>query len=415
MAHDVFISYSMKDKPLADAACATLEAKGIRCWIAPRDVLPGVPYAKSIINAIRESRILVLLFTANSNTSDHVMKEVERAVSKGLVILPFRVEDAPYSEELEYFIGNTHWLDALTPPVEKHLEGLAETVCRLLQSVAPREQSGESSKAHGMFRGDKGSAPIQANKPRLDFLYDAERGWLLRNIGDAPAIDVIVAQKEVNGVWFYPVRVPSLVQGEARVLTWLEHTNIHGLGAAYTDTNGKHYSAVCRKDRSQVFEERQFPEWKEQEITAHWAARFQLNAESAAKTREQQTRIKKCVLWVDDNPTNNAQEVAQLRQAGVKVIEAASTEEAMQTIIGWWKIDFIISDMGRRESGGYRAKAGLILIEAVRRAGIKIPIYVYTSTRYLEQNNEAVIAAGGNGATASFTELLSLIVATSGA
>ena len=42
MAHDVFISYSAKDKTTADGVCATLEAKGIRCWIAPRDILPGM-------------------------------------------------------------------------------------------------------------------------------------------------------------------------------------------------------------------------------------------------------------------------------------------------------------------------------------------------------------------------------------
>ena len=39
MAHDVFVSYSHHDKAQADAVCATLEAKGIRCWIAPRDVI----------------------------------------------------------------------------------------------------------------------------------------------------------------------------------------------------------------------------------------------------------------------------------------------------------------------------------------------------------------------------------------
>ena len=34
MAHDVFISYSTKDKVIADAICANLENRGIRCWIA---------------------------------------------------------------------------------------------------------------------------------------------------------------------------------------------------------------------------------------------------------------------------------------------------------------------------------------------------------------------------------------------
>jgi TIR domain len=62
MAHDVFISYSAKDKTTADGVCATLEAKGIRCWIAPRDILPGMDWGEAIIEAINGSRVIVLVF-----------------------------------------------------------------------------------------------------------------------------------------------------------------------------------------------------------------------------------------------------------------------------------------------------------------------------------------------------------------
>ena len=39
MAHDVFISYSRKDKPVADGVVARLENKGIRCWIVQRNII----------------------------------------------------------------------------------------------------------------------------------------------------------------------------------------------------------------------------------------------------------------------------------------------------------------------------------------------------------------------------------------
>jgi hypothetical protein len=61
MAHDVFISYSSKDKSVAEAACATLENRKIRCWIAPRDVPAGIPYAAALVNAISQSKIFVLV------------------------------------------------------------------------------------------------------------------------------------------------------------------------------------------------------------------------------------------------------------------------------------------------------------------------------------------------------------------
>src|SRR5438552_3666559 len=64
---DVFLSYSSKDKLTADAACAALEARGLRCWVAPRDIVPGKEWGAAIIEGIEQSRSMVLLFSANAN------------------------------------------------------------------------------------------------------------------------------------------------------------------------------------------------------------------------------------------------------------------------------------------------------------------------------------------------------------
>ena len=72
MAHDVFISHSAKDKATADAVCAMLESNGIRCWIAPRDVIPSMEWGEAIIDAIEQCRIMVLVFTANANESPQI-------------------------------------------------------------------------------------------------------------------------------------------------------------------------------------------------------------------------------------------------------------------------------------------------------------------------------------------------------
>jgi photosystem II stability/assembly factor-like uncharacterized protein len=138
VAHDVFISHSAKDKVIADAVCAALESEGIRCWIAPRDVMPGMEWGGSIIDAIENARIMVLIFTANSNASPQIRREIERAANHEVVILPFRIEDILPDKSLEYFIGNVHWLDALTPPLEKHIERLVEPVKALLAQVNSR-------------------------------------------------------------------------------------------------------------------------------------------------------------------------------------------------------------------------------------------------------------------------------------
>lgn len=136
MAHDVFICYSSKDKPTADAVCATLEQRGIRCWMAPRDVLPGTDWSESIIDAIAGARAIVLIYSQHANESPQVRREIERAVHKRVAIVPFRIEDVPMSKSLEYFISTPHWLDALTPPLQQHLAHLADTLTTLLSPPA---------------------------------------------------------------------------------------------------------------------------------------------------------------------------------------------------------------------------------------------------------------------------------------
>jgi hypothetical protein len=143
MAHDVFISYSSQDKAVADAVCATLEGRKIRCWIAPRDVLAGQPYAESILNGINKSRVFVLVFSSDSNLSQQVLREVERAVSKGIPILPFRIADVTPTKSMELFLSATHWLDALTPPLEGHLQKLADNVEALLGVEVPPKSETE--------------------------------------------------------------------------------------------------------------------------------------------------------------------------------------------------------------------------------------------------------------------------------
>ena len=130
--HEVFVSYSNKDKAVADAICATLEDKHIRCWIAPRDISAGNSWGGSIIEAIEDAQVMVLVYSAYSNLSPQIIREVERAVAKGLLIVPFRIEAAPMSKDMEYFLSSSHWFDALTPPLEKHLAQFAEMVRLIL-------------------------------------------------------------------------------------------------------------------------------------------------------------------------------------------------------------------------------------------------------------------------------------------
>ena len=135
MAHDVFISYSSKDFDVATAVCQRLETDGIPCWMAPRDIEPGTPYGDAIIDALNSSHLLVLVFSSHSNESPQVEREVERAVSKGITVIPFRIENPPLSKTMEYFISVSHWLEAETGPLDGHLVRLSTAVRDTLAQI----------------------------------------------------------------------------------------------------------------------------------------------------------------------------------------------------------------------------------------------------------------------------------------
>ncbi len=130
--HDVFISHSSTDSKLAYAICHYLEERGIRCWIAPRDVQGGMEYAESIINGIRSCKVMVVVFSENANNSLFVKNEVERAFNYKSIIIPLKVEDIIPSATLELFLSSVHWLDAVNGNAEDYFDLLYQNCGRSL-------------------------------------------------------------------------------------------------------------------------------------------------------------------------------------------------------------------------------------------------------------------------------------------
>ena len=108
----IFISYASEDAALADQVRTGLEQAGVPCWIAPRDIESGTSFPAAITAAIQSCGALVLLLTAQSNASRHVLSEVELAFNRGKPILAVLVGRITPSADLQYFISTTHWFDA---------------------------------------------------------------------------------------------------------------------------------------------------------------------------------------------------------------------------------------------------------------------------------------------------------------
>src|SRR5260221_1985468 len=182
MPYMVFISHSNRDHGTAEAICKHLESAGIKCWIAPRDIEAGSDWAKGIMRGIGDCRVLVLVFTAHANDSEHVGREVAKASSLGLAVIPFRTEAVNPRENLEYFLETVQWLDAVAPPLEKHLGSLVERVKRLLAANRPSVPA---------------TTPIAPDRKGQPTAFKPTKRWIVA-IGLLGAAAVIVAV-----AWFF--------------------------------------------------------------------------------------------------------------------------------------------------------------------------------------------------------------------
>lgn len=134
MAHDVFISYSREDQVIADAVCAILEQKKIRCWIDHRDIHAGANWRAKINQAINKCKIMVFIHSSHSKNSEDVTREIVLASRNGKTIIPFRIEEVGYNDTVQFELQGKgiNWIDALNPTCEKSIKKLAEDISNLL-------------------------------------------------------------------------------------------------------------------------------------------------------------------------------------------------------------------------------------------------------------------------------------------
>ena len=124
---DVFLSYSSRDTAVAEDVRTALMDAGVKCWMAAHDVHPGHSYPTEIMNALENASMMVLIYTAGSNASEHVANEVEKMFSDGKPIIVFMVEKESMCKELDYFLKRKHWLVAY-PDYKLKLSELADAV-----------------------------------------------------------------------------------------------------------------------------------------------------------------------------------------------------------------------------------------------------------------------------------------------
>src|SRR5260221_10876982 len=111
MSASIFISFAAQDRKVASTICQALESRGFGCWISSRDILPGENFQIAIVRAIRKAKMMLLVFTANSNASEEMSKELALASQQKLMVVPLRVEDVAPNDAFAYEFATRQWID----------------------------------------------------------------------------------------------------------------------------------------------------------------------------------------------------------------------------------------------------------------------------------------------------------------
>ncbi len=200
----VFISYSSKEMDIAVKVCSYLEANGISCWIAPRNVDAGGNYPTQIVAAIKQCEMLVLLASENTNASGHVTNEVSIAFDNKKIIIPFKLQQFNFTDEYLYFLGRKHWIEAYND-INGAMVQLKDTILSLTDNFGtvsiPKE-------------------PILETKTIIDFVKEEKADDEVEQFDRKGIVDLLI-----NKTFKYPYNIYSKVSTEENYNKFLVYAN----------------------------------------------------------------------------------------------------------------------------------------------------------------------------------------------
>jgi hypothetical protein len=136
MKYRIAITHAPTDAVVATSIRQAFQGAEIKCehLTAPRSERTE----EHALRIIDKSDAMILILSAAVNGLPRIEKQVERAANYGKPIITFRIDNAPLSKRLEFYLSTPHWFDASSQPLEKHLAELVLTTRRLLVERLPR-------------------------------------------------------------------------------------------------------------------------------------------------------------------------------------------------------------------------------------------------------------------------------------
>ncbi len=174
MKKDIFISHASGNSDIAYKLVDFLESNSIECFVAPRDVDPGKPYASNLMHAIEECDITILIASSEMNESVHVLNEVDVVVAKKKIMIPLFIEEFEMSDDYRYYLGRTHRIIAYPDRVETYFSKILDTI---LQNL-PEKAYALSKKKQASSVNESREISVASNTTTV-FEYIPERGIMI--------------------------------------------------------------------------------------------------------------------------------------------------------------------------------------------------------------------------------------------
>mgnify|MGYP000752597643 CR=1 FL=1 len=139
MEHDVFISYSRKDKAIVDEICELLNENSISFWRDVREIDPGSMFMGEIVDAIKGCKITLFVSSTNSNHSIYTAKEVALAFNEGKHIIPYKIDHSSFCKNMQFLFSDINFTEAIPYSRQKAME-LVSDIKALVNGTRISEQ-----------------------------------------------------------------------------------------------------------------------------------------------------------------------------------------------------------------------------------------------------------------------------------
>ncbi len=206
----LFVSHVSEDRAAALQVVGELERRGVRCWIAPRNVRAGKPFDDEIGDAIDACRAMLLIFSERCNDSDYIRREVTVAGEANKVVIPFRIENAQPKRGLRVRLADLHWIDAFVAREQAIDEAmLAKVRGQAVEEVIRTLGPDETMSARPLAGGDQPppAAPAQAEQASVE--KTAARVIPAAELGPAPTPSEASVTREIGDQVHVPPPAPD--------------------------------------------------------------------------------------------------------------------------------------------------------------------------------------------------------------